>query len=532
MPGAYASIEIGLSAEDGGDSASISSTYDAQADDSIYEESTASFDPVEITNSREGSISGDFKAEQGYHGSGGYTGQSSLVTSGASGSLKGSALLAPSSMSAEQKASTSGSSTEADMKVSNKGASAEVSAEMQKGAMTTAMNIRTGSAHASQATSIRVSDPEGTGKARSWSEFPVGLDIPEELQDYFYGQLFVFWYPVEPEDDLKVKAEVDSEVRQGILATSQDAGSDNTAHASQSSCLDINPDGEGYLKASSQNAVPAFEYLGDTYIVPMGKAEFSTGTRFGTLHARIGAESTRKSVNLEAETDTEKKAIILEPIYSMSSWFGYYPTMWDEPAEILAMNGYEVWRYMDSAANRDRFHSMEDYDVALINSHTDPESIVLSTPWSDEYEAYIDAGELRNFYQNPKEGSLVILGGCQSAGNDVEHSEYNPDPKYKPGESPLFNAFAKAGTIAGNQYVLFVDWAKYSMAGGMNDYPECPEGIFDYLLGGYGIKEANDKVVKQWKDNYPDEITFMDDWGYEYPMVQPMVIKGNPDWRL
>jgi len=72
VPGAF-SIEIGFSAENGGESTSLSSSYDVDTDVSVKEESTASFGQPAIENTRSVSGTGNIKATQSYMGSNGYS---------------------------------------------------------------------------------------------------------------------------------------------------------------------------------------------------------------------------------------------------------------------------------------------------------------------------------------------------------------------------------------------------------------------------------------------------------------------------
>ncbi len=92
VPGAY-SIEVGFSAEDGGDSTSLSSSYDVDTDVSVSEESTANFGQPAIENTRSVSGTGKIEADQSYSGSSGYSGSAIFKTE--SGSLTGSACLTP-----------------------------------------------------------------------------------------------------------------------------------------------------------------------------------------------------------------------------------------------------------------------------------------------------------------------------------------------------------------------------------------------------------------------------------------------------
>jgi hypothetical protein len=146
LPEAY-SIDVSLSAENGGDSVSVDSSYEVDTEVSVSEESEASFDEVGIENSRSLSGTGKAKAAQTYSGSGGYSGSSSFTSSG-SGSLTGSANLNPESMNAMQDISASGESS-ADMTLTH-GGTASVGCNLYSGSINALQSISTGSAHGSQ----------------------------------------------------------------------------------------------------------------------------------------------------------------------------------------------------------------------------------------------------------------------------------------------------------------------------------------------------------------------------------------------
>ncbi|MDD5768557.1 MAG: hypothetical protein PHW55_08240 [Methanothrix sp.] len=114
VPGAY-SIEVGFSAGNGGESVSLKTSYAVGTDVSVREESTASFDQPAIENTRSVSGAGDINAVQTYSGSGGYAGRATLYSQDVSGSLQGSALLAPEYLSAKQDISLSGSLVDTGM---------------------------------------------------------------------------------------------------------------------------------------------------------------------------------------------------------------------------------------------------------------------------------------------------------------------------------------------------------------------------------------------------------------------------------
>lgn len=144
VPGAY-SIDVGFSAENGGESVDLSSSYDVDTGVSVNEESEASFDQVKIENTRSVSGTGDISAAQTYSGSGGYKGSAILSAQGASGTLHGNAFLTPEYLSAKQDISLTGDSIDTGMSLSNEGDSANLGVTIKSGMISSSQSIETGS---------------------------------------------------------------------------------------------------------------------------------------------------------------------------------------------------------------------------------------------------------------------------------------------------------------------------------------------------------------------------------------------------
>jgi hypothetical protein len=142
-------IEFTLSAENAGDEVVLNSDYDTDTDDYVSEEATASFDSVEIEDSREAHLSGNDRATQTYQGSSGYAGRASLEITGGSGSITGSTTLTPNVLSAVQHTYASGNSVTSGMAVTNEGDFASTVAAVQSGSLSASQNAWTGSAHVS-----------------------------------------------------------------------------------------------------------------------------------------------------------------------------------------------------------------------------------------------------------------------------------------------------------------------------------------------------------------------------------------------
>lgn len=94
LPVAY-SIEVGFSAENCGESVGLISSYEVDPDVSVREESSASFDPIRIENTRSISGTGNINARQFYYGSADYNGHSYILAQDASIEISTSACLTP-----------------------------------------------------------------------------------------------------------------------------------------------------------------------------------------------------------------------------------------------------------------------------------------------------------------------------------------------------------------------------------------------------------------------------------------------------
>ena len=111
-------------------------------------------------------------------------------------------------------------------------------------------------------------------------------------------------------------------------------------------------------------------------------------------------------VDINAETNLEKNAIILEPYYWEFKTDMAYPPMnhpaigsdGDTLSYYLSRNGYNVWWYQDSAVTKEKVLGIDDYRVALISSHMSSDHISLSR---DDGNNVISDKDLKAAYQNP-----------------------------------------------------------------------------------------------------------------------------------
>lgn len=157
-------IEIGFSAEDGGDSVSLTDEYYISDGLSLTETAEASFedtdpshDPpnkVQITDDRQISGAGDIEMYQGYSGSGGYFGDSGIYAVDVTGAAGSHAQLSARSLNVRQSASLEGIFADLMLYLDNHGQQAITESFMDSGLLSTDQGISTGSAQAWQNTHI------------------------------------------------------------------------------------------------------------------------------------------------------------------------------------------------------------------------------------------------------------------------------------------------------------------------------------------------------------------------------------------
>ena len=256
--------------------------------------------------------------------------------------------------------------------------------------------------------------------------------------------------------------------------------------------------------AYAQNNKPGSEYLSyfdgtiKYYTAPDGTAKFEFKTS-NDLATNINSKATPDNVlitpSLPAGTKT---AIMLEPMYYAFTTIGGATDLGPTVAQTLAGKGYAVLRYTDSGASIDKFLDLDNYNVAVIDSHMDNQHIALSTS-----PGVVDATQLATWYSNPPSKSLVILAGCES---------FEGSPTYY---SPLATAISKADAGMGFSAEVGTLWC--------NDYVS---ELITKMSGGMTAQEANDYV---WD-------TYRYDWlaahGYPTIGVIPLNGFGNKGFKL
>ncbi len=168
-PGAY-SIEIGFSAEEGGDSVGIYNDYEVSNGVSINEEAEAKFGNLEMTDDRMVEGAGDISLTQNLFGSGGYSGQSFIHASGFSGRIENHAVLQPSTLYAQQLANVDGEEIYDELKLKNKDSFVATYSQLTDGRLDVSQSVCTGSAHAYQDTYINALSGEAGSLSRRLNE--------------------------------------------------------------------------------------------------------------------------------------------------------------------------------------------------------------------------------------------------------------------------------------------------------------------------------------------------------------------------
>lgn len=162
VPDAY-SIEVGFSAENGGESVGISNDYQVSNGISIDEDAEATFGcmhedgtstNVEMTDRRDIVGTGDIHMHQTYSGSGSYNGMSEIYTEQTSSTGNSYAYLKPSILASSQSVDMTGDYAFSLLELWNKGHGAGTSAKMASGTLQTKQEMGTGSAWASQSAFI------------------------------------------------------------------------------------------------------------------------------------------------------------------------------------------------------------------------------------------------------------------------------------------------------------------------------------------------------------------------------------------
>jgi hypothetical protein len=290
-------------------------------------------------------------------------------------------------------------------------------------------------------------------------------------------------------------------VRPGYLASSQNAN------------LNIESNGEGSVYAFSKNSFPAHEHdwsQGN----PITFTVFLAYKSDGVLNANTVAWADEISADINADTNLEKKAIILEPYYWEFKSEMAYPPMnhpaagsdGDTSSYYLSRSGYSVLWYLDSAATREKILSIGDYKAALISSHMSRNIIRYS---GNEGTIYYQ--DLKAAYNNPVSQPFVMLDGCSSADSDIFE------------KSLLFEALQQAvasgGAIAGWRDAASFAWGADSTG-----------TIFEQMNSGKSLGEVKDYLKYEygpyWVDYWKQRGVDRDGEN------QNLIVDGNLNWKL
>jgi|GEM_PF-5219901 len=458
--------------------------WDVDKTSEISEEARARAGPLEIIDTRKAKVSGDIWTRQSYSTSKGLFGTAYVEALGASGTADGWSVARAGSLNAAQNASLTGGIPEMGMVLGEDRSLSGVIAQVSLGSLASRQSIagNSNSMNAYQDSTIDAKDGQGSIKASSNFKGWEGIKTWEISGDEDYRRLpeaTRLW--TEPS-----ASDAKATVQNGLLKGEQYAVIDSGATTSQRAHLEMGEIGSGQVEASSSNGVPGLENI--CYVFG-GNASYLAAKSSGTLDAVSGAAADFDQADVYGWSSLDKRAMIFEPVYNrfknnMTTPPSGHP---DEGSEgdiarcYLAWAGFQVWRYTDAAATRDKLLTLDDYDIALISSHMTPDSVTLNSFTYDQnmgipVEDEVAAVEIEKAYQDPHQGALVVFDGCFSAGP-------------QPGTSPLFNAVGKAaergGTITGYERMVDINWAVDSTG-----------QIFEDLYGGMTIAEANNHAVK------------------------------------
>lgn len=148
LPGTSAGLEVALSAENGGDSVTVSSDYDLEDGGSASEDATVSFGNLGIEDRRTVSILGSGSASQTASG-GRHASSAQFSVTDATGTLSGTATVTPGYLYASQSIFAAGSSAMAGLELANDNALTGLSSSVLSGYLETVQNAWTGSSHTS-----------------------------------------------------------------------------------------------------------------------------------------------------------------------------------------------------------------------------------------------------------------------------------------------------------------------------------------------------------------------------------------------
>jgi hypothetical protein len=181
-----------------------------------------------------------------------------------------------------------------------------------------------------------------------------------------------------------------------------------------------------------------------------------------------GLQSTATSSNVVITPNLPvniKNAIMLEPMnYAFTKKAGA-TDLGTTVFPDLVKKGYATLRYTDAGASIDKFQNLGQYNVVLINSHMNSNSIGLSTT----------GGQIPSY--TTSKNSLVVLAGCDSFDGYPTQSAL---AKWVSGAYISGGYEGSVGTLWNNDYL---------------------SNFFDYLSNGYKPSDAVTEAWSQTKGN-------------------------------
>jgi len=254
------------------------------------------------------------------------------------------------------------------------------------------------------------------------------------------------------------------------------------------------------VNAKAENEAPAVEHVNKEHVIKnTGGTEFAFAKKNNNfLKAYTSSYADKGSVSIYSPTNAYKSAIVLTPFQWEFVVNAGAIDLRNTVVKSLKDKEYAVSYFRDSAVTKDRVGSMDDYQVALINTHANPTSLAISTPYIRDtgttcvldHES-ISSADLSGMFTNNKNW-LTILEGCNTFG--YENSA---------GVSQLANAVSGDSNGDG-----VPDGTKAWLAGGFKEslYAGADEEFiskfFERMATGQTARQANEDAYNYVKGKY------------------------------
>lgn len=253
------------------------------------------------------------------------------------------------------------------------------------------------------------------------------------------------------------------------------------------------------VNAKAENKAPAVEHVDHVHTtINTGGTEFAFAKKNNNfLNAYTSSYADKGSVSIYSPTNAYKSAIVLAPF----EW-EFSTDLRNTVVNSLKDTEYAVSYYRDSAVTRDRVGSMDDYQVALIDTHANPTTLAISTPYIRDTgttcvldHEIISSDDLSGMFTNNKNW-LTILAGCNTFG--YENSA---------GVSGLANAVSgdpnSDGVPDGTKAWLAGGFKEYIYSGpDINPNEDFLSKFFENMATGRSARQANEDASFYMNNKY------------------------------